>query len=399
MSTSDGAVDRQSSDDPVLSGALSEMQSEGFQPDGAMSDLDTDRPAASQPSGDASAAPAAAPPTTGDVASDPGTTTAAPEGQSAGQPAADPLAGTEPFAYNGKTYEGIYRVPGEGLMIPEDKAAAFTSIVERAEMVEALDRASREATTQVQTFERLSQWNITDDQGQVTDTLTGVRGLEARYLNDARKDAAIEVLDGILSDPTKLLSLLAQDATGKIGIDPSAVETLQMRLRLAANDAETKARTEFQKLSGPVESPAASGPPDYSASAPKLIETAAGAEHSILTPEDKQFLSGQLDRYVRQVTEEDRKYDPTKKLGAPIVDAKYGQLVQHIVSQRKTANAQAKASEKAGAVNAGMERGRQPTRQPTKPAAPVAPPKPNERKRPDWDGPLAQHLAEQGIAR
>lgn len=399
MSTSDGAQAKQSSDDPVLAGALSEMQTEGgFNPSGELSDLGTADTSASQPSGDVSAAPAAAQPTTGDVASDPAST-AAPEGQSAGTPAADPLAGTEPFAYNGKTYEGIYRVPGEGLMIPEDKAAAFTSIVERAEMVEALDRASREATTQVQTFERLSQWNITDDQGQVTETLTGVRGLEARYLNDARKDAAIEVLDGILSDPTKLLSLLAQDSTGKIGIDPSAVETLQMRLRLAANDAETKARTEFQKLSGPVESPAASAAPDYSASAPKLIETAAGAEHSVLTPEDKQFLSGQLDRYVRSVTEEDRRYDPTKKLGAPIVDAKYGQLVQHIVSQRKTANAQAKASEKAGAVNAGMERGRQPAKQPPKPAAPVTPPKQNERKRADWNAPLESALTEMGIPR
>lgn len=399
MPTSDGAADRPASDDPVLAGALSAMEAEGFNASGNMSDLETDQ-GASQPAGDASAAPAAAHPApTGDVGSSPASTTAPPEGQpSAAQPAADPLAGTEPFALNGKTYEGIYRVPGEGLLIPGDKEAAFTQLVQRAEMVEALDRASRDASTQVQTFERLSTWNVTNAQGQVTETLTGIRGLEARFANDARKDAAIEILDGILSDPSKLVGLLVRDAQGNISVDPAAAETLSMRIALAANDAERSARAKFAELSGPVSS-AQSAAPDYSASAPKLIEQAAGAEHSVLTPEDKQFLSGQLDRYVRTVTEDDRRWDPTKKVGAPIVDAKYGSLVQHIVAQRKTANAQAKAAESAGKFNAGQDKGRQPAKQPAKPATPAAQPKPNERRKPDWEGPLSGALAEMGITR
>lgn len=398
MSATDGA---RSADDPVLSGALSEMASEGsLDATASLDDLGTD--GASQASGDASAADAAALPPTGDDGSSPVDRTAADAAGTSPDPgadsAADPLAGTEPFTYtvNGetRTLDGVYRVPGEGLLVPEDKVASLQQLAERAEI---LDRVSREVTDHNASYERLSAWTVTDAQGK-EHTLTGLQGLEAMRVDSARVNAAVSIIDGLLSDPAKLLGLLAQDDKGQLVVDPSAVETLQMRIQLAANAAEQRARGSFANLRSPA--PATStGPANYAASAPKIIESAAGSAYNVLTAEDRNFLASQIGRYVRAVTEEDRRWDPSKKIGAPIVDAEYAQLVQRTAAQRADAKRVAEAAERAGKFNGGTERGRQPAKPATKPAAPVVPPKSNERQRPNWDGPLEQALQEMAIPR
>lgn len=392
MSTSDGAS---TAGDPALEQALTEMESEGLL--GGEGDPGAD---ASQSSGDASAASAAAPAPTGDDGSSPTGTTAgaapkAPDPSAASPAAADPLAGTEPFTYGAdkKVLEGVYRVPGEGLLVPEDKASAIASLAERADV---LDRVSREYSAQNATYERLSTWETTDASGK-TVTLTGQQGLEAQRVEHARMSAAVEIVDGILADPSKLLSLLARDDQGRISIDPQAVETLQMRVQLAANTAEQTARSHFSKLSTGPAQPA--GPQSYAASAPNLIKQAAGAHDTALTADDRQFLTQQIDRYVRTVTEEDRRWNPNLKLGAPIVDESYGKLVERTAQQRAAATAQAKAAETAGKHNAGMDKGRQPPKAPIRPATPP-PVKTDDRKpRADWETPLTGALAEMGIPR
>jgi hypothetical protein len=404
MSTTDGA---RSADDPVLAGAFSEMASEGtFDATAPIDDLGTE--GASQASGDASAAPvAAAPPSNGDDGSDPqgsSSADAAPKAPdpSAGSPAADPLAGTEPFTYtvNGevKTLEGVRRVPGEGYFAPEAHVASLQSLAERADV---LDRVSREVTAQNAQFERASTWTFTDAQGN-EQTLTGLQGLEAQRIDSARVNAAVSIIDGLLSDPSKLLSLLAQDETGKIVVDPTAVETLQMRVQLAASAAEQQARSHFAKLGAPPnpQQPSTStGSPSYQASAPKIIEQAAGANHAALSADDRQLLTEQIDRYVRPVTEEDRRWNPTLKIGAPIVDHSFTKVVQHLVAQRQASKQTAAAAEKAGKFNAGQDKGRQPAKVAPKPAAPTAPKTDARKPKADWDSPLSTAMSELGIAR
>lgn len=396
MSTSDGAS---TSGDPALTQALTEMQSEGLL--GGDGDPGA---GASQSAGDVSAAPpAAAPAPAGDDGSGPTGTTAdaatkAPDPSAAPPAAADPLAGTEPFTYtvNGeqRTLEGVYRVPGEGLLVPEDKASAIASLAERADV---LDRVSREYSAQNATYERLSTWETTDASGK-TITLTGQQGLEAQRVEHARMDAAVSILDGILGDPQKLIALIGKDQAGNYVVDPAAIETLQMRVQLAANAAEQTARSHFSKISSGPTQPAA--PQSYAASAPSLIKQAAGANDAALTAEDRTFLGQQIDRYVRTVTEEDRRWNPKLTIGAPIVDESYGKLVERTAQQRAAATAQAKTAEAAGKHNAGMDKGRQPIKATAKIAEPPKPAKTDERKpRADWESPLTGALAEMGIPR
>jgi hypothetical protein len=358
MSISDGA---KSADDPVLSGALSEMISEGAIDTGAtLSDLGADD--ASQASGDVSAAPAAAQPSTGDDGSSPAgvaPATASPTTPDLGAApaAADPLAGTEPFTYsvNGetRTLDGVRRVPGEGFFAPEEHVASLQQLAERAEI---LDRVSRDVTAQNANYERLSTWTVTDGEGR-EQTLTGPQGLEALRVDYARMQSAVAVIDGILEDPAKLLGLLAQDAQGRIVADPSAIETLSMRIQLAANAAADKTRSSFTARPAPSASSAPSAAPDYAASAPRLIEQSS-PNHAALTPADRTLLSEQIARYVRPVTEDDRRWNPALKVGGQIVDAAFSKLVQHMVTQRTAEKQQLQATERAGKVNAGMDRGR-----------------------------------------
>ncbi len=403
MSTSDGASDR-SSDDPVLSGALAEMTAEGnFNASQPLSDLGTGTNA-SQSAGDASAGtPAALSAPAGDDGSvqtgSPAAAAPTTLDPSAAPAAADPLAGTEPFTYpvNGerKTLQGVYRVPGEGLMVPEEHVASIEALAERADV---LDRVSREVTAQNATYERYSSWQTTDAEGKPT-TLTGPQGFEAQRVAFARMEAAVTFADTLLSDPAKILSLIGKDEQGKFVLDPEAIENFQVRVQLAANTAEAQARAQFAKLgtAGSPQQPGASPPASYAASAPKVIEQAAGQGYASLSTEDRALLTKQIDRYIRPVTEEDRRWNPALKLGAPIVDAEYSTLVQHMVTQRQATKQIAKTSEAAGKHNAGMDKGRQPVKQPAKPAVPPPPAPPNDRKKPDWDTPFAEAMSEMGI--
>lgn len=404
MTTTDGAAPKDTSADPVLAGALSEMASEGSHLDQPF-DSSAASGAASQPSGDASAAPAAADPKTGDAGSEPvagsSKTPAAPDPSAAPPAAADPLAGTEPFTYtvNGekKTLDGVYRVPGEGLLVPEDKVSLVTGLAERADV---LDRVTREVTAKHADLERLTSWTFDGPDGKTT-TLTGAQALETMRVDYARQAAALDVMDAILSDPAKFAQLVGVVQEGdktKLVVDPTALEYLQKDVMLAANAAERQARSEFQKLgTPPAPSPQSA---DHSRSAPAIITAVAQADEKILTSKDREFLAQQIGRYVRTVTEDDRRFNPKLTVGAPIVDASFSRVITDRVEMRKEAATAARTAETAGKHNAGMDKGRQPAAKPPAPKAPAPPAQPPAgRRKADWDTPLDSALTEMGITR
>jgi hypothetical protein len=402
MAVTEGAGSSSDSD-PVLESALSEMVSEGTVD--LASNFDPGPESASQSSESvSSAAPKAAAPTppTGDNGSIQAGSSSVPKTggtPSAASAAADPLAGTEPVPYtvNGeaRTLAWGHRVPGEGVFLTEAEMPQLQSLAERADI---LDRVTRDLTDQNTVYERLSQWPSIDSEGKSV-TLSGQQGLEAMRVENARKDGLISVMDAILTDPAKLLSLLAKDGQGNIVVDPDAIGNLTMRAQLTADQSERVARAQFSKAQSPVQTPPA-GPNDYTSKAPKVIEQAAGANFAALLPEDKTMLANQIGRYVRTVTEEDRRWNPSLKVGGPIVDAAYEQVVQHLATQRAAAKTQATAAEAAGKFNGGMDRNRQPARQPAK-APPAQPPKTEDGRKPkaDWESPSNTALAEMGVER
>ncbi len=396
MAQSDGAVSSPVSDDSVLTSALSAMEAEGtITANAGMGDLDTES-TASQPSSPASAGTTPSAPTApaGDDGAPGGTIT----DPATPVVADDPLAGTEPFTYGAdkKALEGVYRVPGEGLLVPEDKRHVIEQLAERAD---ALDRSSRQLTEQLAPYERLATWKTTGADGKEA-TLTGVDALKGLHSDNARLSSILATIEATLTDPQALRSLLTLNEQKAVVFEPQAFENLLLRAERAAHDAMRVKDTELGTLLRPSPTSTTASTPDYSASAPALIKQSAGTNFEALTAKDQELLTRGLQRFVRPATAEDVRYNTSLKVGAPIVDAEYAVWVQHMAAGRAESKAQAQAAEKAGKVNAGMDKGRQPVKQPAKPATPpAAPKKPNERQRPDWDTPLTNALQEMGIER
>lgn len=287
--------------------------------------------------------------------------TAAPVADPAAAPA-DPLAGTQPFTYGeGRTLEGVYRVPGEGLLVPEDKVHVIQNL---AEQRDALDRSSREFSDAVQQYETLTQWAVPGPNGQ-EQIVRGPEATVAMRVQIGRQAVELEALRAVMKDPQKLLGLITQTADNKFAIDPSALETLQLRIDLASREAEDAIAGHLQQYMTPsrgdrgapaargAEAPAG-GRPNVAAAAPKIIEGAGkqlGVDTKTLTDKDREFLTGQLERYMRTVTEADRRFNPALKLGAPIVDADFAQIVKDRVETRAEIARTAAANARAGADN------------------------------------------------
>lgn len=386
----------------MLDQAFSEFSSEGATLDEPIGESLPDT--ASQGTESASAdTTTAAPPATGDDGS--GKAVEGAQEQVPADPALpsdDPYAGTEPFTYtagNGetKTLDGVFRVPGEGLLVPEDKVSLIQELAERADV---LDRVARENESRNIDYERLAEWRITGADGK-EQVYQGREGLVEMRVGYQKLAAVVQTLDQLFDDPQKFQELVGVNDKGEIVPDARAIQHLQTEIRLAQATAEQDARRQI----GPVsrEATSSSATPDLNREAPRIIDWAAksaGVDSKALTADDRTFLSGQMDRYLRTVTEADRKGNPALKLGGPIVDAKFTALVKQTIQSALRASTQAKAAEKAGRHNAGMEKGRQPVAQPTKPAAPVIPAaEQGKGKKADWDSPLTTALDEMNISR
>lgn len=228
---------------------------------------------------------------------------AAPVAPDAGAPpvADDPFKDAKPATYmvdgQERTYDGIKVLGEDGAVI---EAANLPDVLRRLGERDHLVDVNQRQYAEAKALEPLTSWKTTGDDGKEV-TLTGQQGLMAMHVEYARMSQAVAIADALLSDPTKILGLLAQDKDGKVVVDPSAVETLQMRIALAANGAETQTRSRLSGLITEASKPAPV-PINFEAEAPRLIRSIAGQDFAKLTPADQKFLADQLPIYTNGKT-------------------------------------------------------------------------------------------------
>ncbi len=384
MATSVGAT---FTDDPVLSGAFDALAAEGV-------DLETTGDLDEGASQSDPAAGAAAPPDSTPGADGSGTQSGqapvTPDPAAPPADAVDPLAGTEPFAYelNGQKMpvEGIYRVPGEGLIVPEAHVASIEQVFQRAQGLEqaVTGLQARHAET-----ERLSTWQVEgppDAQGNPTyRPVTGNDGIIALRSDFARETSAGAVVLELLTTQG-LNGYLHTAEDGRIVLSPAGTQYLRTQIENAQFKALEKTTQQVGQLArAPAPVPTAYTVEKITALAPQVIEQAirtAKIDAKELTTEDRKWLAGQLPRYVP---------DKTK----PAVEDAFTDLVKERLEWRK----QLIAASRATTHNTNADKGRQPAKPIAK--APIAPkPADNGRRaKADWDGPLTAAMAELDIPR
>jgi hypothetical protein len=375
-----------------LDQALTELETEGvYSPDAPAVDGD---PAATAPQDTPERAPqAATPKATGDGRTEVEATAA----DSPAQP--DPLEGTEPYKYTfgneSKVLEGFYRVPGEGVMIPEDKVPQLEQLAVRAEM---LDRASREHESANALFERLSEWTSVGADGKEV-TLKGAEAIQQGRLDYARQAAYRQVSDAYFNDPNRLASLLTfNPETQQFERNEAEWDKAKIMVENATIRAETETRG---WLAQRYQEPPKPQAPNYAEQAPIIIQQlaqSANADPSVLTPDDRSYLAEQLPRYIRPATREDIRVTPTLQMGQPVVDAAFRAVVTRSIQMRKSSVDQAQAATKASQFNAGQDKGLRAGKPQIKsPPSKPATQQPQKPGKADWDAPLQAALDEMGI--
>lgn len=287
----------------------------------------------------------------------------------------DPLAGAQPFTFSvgdeTRTIEGAYRLPGDGLYVPEDKVPQFELMASRAE---TLDRQHRDLSDQHSTLVRLTQWPSKNADGSDR-MLSGREGLEAQRVVLAQSLSRDTSTWKFLEDPAKLVSLVTVQPTGRQYEDGSpeyalvpnktALDALKRDVAADARDTVYVSRQHFQTLGAPQPAPE----PTVADRAMPTIDAQLSAMKLTLGAEDKQFLAEQLQRYVRPTTPAEKQAGQ----GAQIVDASFLKLIERTAAQAQAVTKAATAGKRTDQFNGGMDKGRQGTA-PRRPATPAAPP-------------------------
>lgn len=275
----------------------------------------------------------------------------------------DPLAGAVPFTFDvdgtPETIEGAYRLPGDGLYVPEEKVPQFQLLASQAR---TLDRQNRDLYERSQSLERLTAWQTRDANGATT-TLTGQAGLEAQRLVLAEFAAKTNAYEQLLADPAKLAGLITvtQDEQGQVTgfqIDPAALENFQTRVQLDTMRATQSARTHLTRLAAPPPPPV----PDVSEhAAPTITKLVADYKITGLQPADHAFLATEFRRYVIAGPKGERQVDP-----------RFLDVVKDRAELRQAQVRAAATSAQSDKFNGGMNRGRQ-AAAPARPSSPPAP--------------------------
>lgn len=270
---------------------------------------------------------------------------------SAETPEADPFEGSEPFTYtvNGetRTFDGIRVFGNDGAVV---KAEALPDLMRRLGERDNLFETNKAQYQKVQQLERLSEWNVEGEDGKVQ-SYGGQEGLVMMRVQAGRLGAELHTLASIFHKDAngqypRLASIITVDENGSIVPDPNALQHLITESDLAGIRAEQEIKGLLSKLTS-TERAAASQ--DFSVSsspealsqlqsqAPALIDQAAksaGLDAKVLTEKDRSFLSNQLPRYVRTVTDQDRMSNPSLRVGGPIVDSSFMDVVKDRVELR-----------------------------------------------------------------
>lgn len=276
----------------------------------------------------------------------------------------DPLATATPFTYpvNGqdKTFDGIKVLGDSGAIITSE---ALPLLAQKLSDAERFHQTSREQYDQIRDYERLSEWKTQGEDGKEV-TVSGREGLIAQRTSFAALEASFNTLVSAFKPDAqgnyKLLSDLVDvdPATNKIIVSPTVLENLLTKAELAETRAIQGTQSRLAAITAPKTSGPSAGqatPQDFSQAAPQIIEQAAkqaGIDSKTLTEKDRAFLVQQFPRYIRQVTEADRAESYSLKIGSPIVDAGFAQVVKDRADMRKEIGATAIAASNAAKENA-----------------------------------------------
>lgn len=410
MSVTEGTSER-FSNDPALDQSISEVLSEFVeQPD----------PAAAAPTSQDGSALVESPETP--AAPSPGDSSQAPPPASAAgttPPAgSEPEPQYEPFAYTvsgeSRAIDGFFRIPGEGVFVPEAHVPRLQQLASRADANEVQLRALHE---QNQDWERLTTWTVPGPNGQ-PQTLSGRAAYEAQRVALDQLAAVVTTYRSYFQDPAKLASLLTVDPqSGGVFLDPNTKRILDLEVKDTARDAEARVRSWLMQQGGG-RMPASPAAPEQVAPEQIIAQVSQQAPQILtgkleqwglkgsLTEEDVTALASQLPRYVRLATREDVAADPALRLGAPVLENDFETLVRRVASASQRGATSAQARTVADKFNQGQQRGRA-SNQPARPAAPVPQAQPSndprskkqrERaQRTNWDDILSRGMADPDV--
>lgn len=377
-------VDPTASSDPWQTILESGVAATGIDPAASLENVDDPAPlSVSQESAPLVSEPEGASAPAPDSAGDVEQTAAAPTDAAPAQDTEpDPLAGANPFSFTldgeTRTVDGTYRIPGEGLVVPEDRVAQFEQVFQRAETA---DRTIRGLTAQAESWDRLTAWPTKDEQGNPV-TLTGQQGYEAQRVLLGRALSALQVVADVFGSDETFSRLakpvLLEDGTAGIVRDPEALAILKERMDHASYRAEQQVRATLTKA---MQAPPPPAPTAAEYAKPTIA--ALMAEHKLaLTQADQDFLANQFPQYVT----------PDGKAVLPaFID---------VMKDRAALRAEhQKASEAANAAktfNDKMQQGRQKPSTPRTAPRPTAPPATPEKKSKaaQWSDVLANAMQE-----
>lgn len=242
----------------------------------------------------------------------------------------------KPFTYtvNGqaRTFDDLRVVDGIGGVISAD---ALHKLQQRFSERDTLFENSQQQYRKYQDLEKLTAWKTQGADGK-EQIITGSQALEARQVVLERQTAILNTLAEVFDNPDLFRSLVSVNEQGQVVADRQALQYLTTRAQLSAVNAEQSVRQQFQNQPN-TQQAQQSQAPDIQSVAPQVIENSAQQLGiTTLTPEDKTFLASMLPRFVRPATGEDVALSPTLKIGEPVVDASFGQLVQQQGQNRAT---------------------------------------------------------------
>lgn len=259
------------------------------------------------------------------------------------------VASAIPFAYrvNGeeRTFDDLKVIPGKGAVITDD---ALPKLQQRLSERDALYETSQQQYQKYQQLESLTAFKTVGPDG-TEQILTGAPALEAQRVTMARTEAILNTVAEVFDNPNLFRSLLMLDDKGNVVADPNALATLTTRAENAAMKAERSVQLQFRQHQLPSSQTPAAQTPNVEAVAPSVVEnTAKQLGVTSLTPEDKTFLASMLPRFVRPATHQDLALSPSLKLGEPVVDTAFGELLQRQATVQATT---AKTVQTASAVS------------------------------------------------
>ena len=302
-------------------------------------------------------------------------------------PATDPLANAAPFAYtvNGqaKTIEGAYLVDGEGLYVPLEKVPHFQLLASKAD---ALDTQVRDLQQRHADLERVTTWKSTGPDGKES-ILSGRDAVQAQRLAMGNLAAEVTAYRQIFTDPMRIASYLMVSADGQsYELNPDAVRMLGLEIENSQNKIGRAVQSQFASFGQTAGASTAQTQPtepaptfDARANGATVVDRAiASAADSPswaahLSSDDKAFFAAQAHRYVRAATQDDVQVNPALRVGSPVLDPEFVDLLRSRASANQRAAKTQTSTQSAQTFNAGMQAGAQRGKPPAPAPAPAAP--------------------------